>query len=150
LRGGGYRSQPDAATTDALLARLAIDLAAERDAAPISLDADGSRRHGFVYDRFTHAHLAARVAKLKGAPFNPERPPASLFNKWLVVVAVPLSCGGRTVRPTDVDIVGGDGRAIQEVGPQSGAAAAASWPGPAACWRDCCELCGLRAAGRTR
>jgi hypothetical protein len=114
---------------DVLLARLAIDLAAERDAAPISLDADGSQRHGVVYDRFTHAHAAARVAKLRGTPFNPERPPASLFSKLLVVLAVPLSCGDRTVRPTDVDIVGSDGRAIQKLAPQSGAAAHAVLPG---------------------
>ena len=114
---------------DALLARLAIDLAADRDAAPISLDADGSRHHGVVYDRFTLAHLAARVAKLRGTPFNPEKPAASLFNKLLTVVAVPVPCGGRMVRPTDVDIIGSDGRAIQKWAPQSGAAAQAVLPG---------------------
>ena len=114
---------------DRLLARFAIDLAAERDAAPISLDADGSRRHGVVYDRFTHAHLAARVAKLRGAPLNPERVTAALFNKWLVVVAVPLSCGDRTVRPVDVDLVSSDGRAIQKWAPQRGAAAESAVPG---------------------
>src|SRR6185436_2966880 len=35
---------------------------------------------------------------------DPLRPPASLLNRVLVVVAVPLVCGDRTVRPADVDI----------------------------------------------
>ena len=47
---------PPRAVQDALFARLAIDLARERDPAPISLDADGSGRHGVIYDRFTLAH----------------------------------------------------------------------------------------------
>jgi len=88
----------------ALLARLAIELAAERDVAPISLDPDGSGAHGVVYDRFTTAHLAARVALEKGTPLNPLRPPSSFANMQMVVVAVPLVCGERTVRPVDVDI----------------------------------------------
>jgi len=89
---------------DALLARLAIDLASERDVAPLSLDADGHARHGVAYDRFTKAHLAARVAAARGAPFDALHPPAALLHDLLVIVAVPLTCGGRTMTPSDVDL----------------------------------------------
>lgn len=114
---------------DAMLARLAIDLAVEREAAPISIDADGSRRHGVVYDRFTNAHLAARVAKLRGRPFDPRRPPVSLLNKWLVVVAVPLACGDRIARPIDVDVIGADGRAVRKFAAQRGGGIQSLLPG---------------------
>jgi hypothetical protein len=89
---------------DLLLARLAIEVANDREVAPISLDPDGSALHGVVYDRFAGMHLAARTAKLKGTPLDPAKPPTSLLNTVTVVVAVPLVCGERTVRPTDVDI----------------------------------------------
>jgi len=93
-----------APSQDALLARLAIEVATDHDPLPLSLDADGSGHHGVVYDRFTHAVLAARVAQLKGTPLDPSRPPASLLSHPLVVVALPLACGSRTVAPLDVDL----------------------------------------------
>lgn len=93
---------------DDLLARYAIDLAAaDRDVAPISLDADGSGLHGVAYDRFSLAHLFARGAKSKSTPYDPEKPPRTLVSKQLIVVALPLTCSGRAVRPLDVEIMKG-------------------------------------------
>src|SRR5262245_35285085 len=98
--GAAQRPSPQ----DSLLARFAIDLAADHDATPISVDQDGSGRHGVVYDRFTIAQLTARAAKLKGTPLDPLKPPASLVTRTVVVLAVPLTCADRTMRPADVDI----------------------------------------------
>jgi len=95
-------------SSDALLARFAIDLGnSDKDVAPISLDADGSGLHGVAYDRFTLAHLFARAAKSKSTPHDPDKPPQTLLSKNMIIVAVPLSCSGRTVRPVDVDIIKG-------------------------------------------
>jgi hypothetical protein len=116
------------ASQDAMLARLAIDLANDRDVAPISIDPDGSARHGVVYDRFVAAHLAARIAKLKGTPLDPAKPPVSLLNKVLVVVAVPLVCGDRTVRPADVDITNA-GQPVMKWLPATGATIQKVLPG---------------------
>jgi hypothetical protein len=113
---------------DALLARFAIELAAERDVAPIALDADGSGLHGVAYDRFTQIQLAARVATRKGAPLDPLKPPASLLVKQLIVVAVPLVCGTRTVRPADVDI-DNRGRPVLKWLPATGATIQTLLPG---------------------
>jgi hypothetical protein len=103
----GFAQAPPAPaqpSPDDLLARYAIDLAAERDVAPISLDADGSGLHGVAYDRFTLAHLFARGAQAKSTPFNAAKPPKTLLSKQLIIVALPLTCGTRVVRPVDVDI----------------------------------------------
>ena len=122
---------PPRAVQDALFARLAIDLARERDPAPISLDADGSGRHGVIYDRFTIAHAAARAAHLKGAPLDPAAPPASLLFGTPVVVALPFACDSKTVQPTDVSMIH-DGRRVQKSAPATGPGVAALVPGLAA------------------
>jgi hypothetical protein len=122
---------PPREVQDALFARLAIDLARERDPQPISLDADGSGRHGVIYDRFTLAHATARAAQLKGAALDPAAPPASLLFGTPIVVALPLSCESRTVQPTDVSMIH-DGRRVQKSAPATGQAIAALVPGLAA------------------
>jgi hypothetical protein len=95
---------PPQAVQDALLIRLAIELAAVREPTPISLDADGSGLHGVAYDRFALAHLSARAAAASGAGLDPMKPPLALFSNTVVVVAVPIVCGAATVRPSDVEI----------------------------------------------
>ena len=119
---------PPRAVQDALFARLAIDLARERDPAPISLDADGTGRYGVIYDRFTLAHATARAASLKGAPLDSAAPPASLLFGTPVVVALPLACESRTAQPTDVSMIH-DGRRVQKSAPATGAAIAKLVPG---------------------
>ncbi len=100
----GQNPAPQPASENDLLARYAVDLAAEqREVAPISLDADGSGKHGVAYDVFTLAHLFARVARSKSTPYNPEKPP-DLLSKRLIIVVPPLECGTSRVLPVDVDI----------------------------------------------
>lgn len=116
------------AQTSAWRARLAIELAAEGDASPISLDSDGSAGHGWAYDAFTRAQLAARAAAIKGTPLDPLKPPANFLSRQLVVLARPVPCGDRVVRPIDVDLVD-RGREVPRFLPVSGAAAQALLPG---------------------
>lgn len=116
------------APQDALLVRYAVELAAERDVAPISLDAGGRGLHGVAYDRFTQAHLAARVAARRGSPLDPLKPPPVLLGKLLIVIAVPLACPGRTVRPTDVDL-DNSGQAVPKWQPATGAVIQTLLPG---------------------
>ena len=119
---------PPRAVQDALFARLAIDLARERDPAPISLDADGSGRHGLIYDRFTLAHATARAAHVKSAPLDPAAPPGSLLFGTPVIVAVPLTCESKTVQPTAVNMTH-DGRSVQKSAPATGAGIGKMVPG---------------------
>jgi hypothetical protein len=121
---------PPRAVQDALLSRLAIELGRERDPAPISLDADGSGRHGVIYDRFTLAHATARAAHQSGAPLDPAAPPASLLFGTPVVIALPLACDARTVQPVDVSMDHG-ARRVQKSAPVTGAAIAKLVPGAA-------------------
>jgi len=76
------------------------------DAAPISIDADGSAVHGVVFD---HARLIGRQAA-------PENPPAT---PRFVAVAYPIKCAGRdpiraqTIKVTDAN--GQSPRSLREV-----------------------------------
>ncbi len=121
-------ASPPRAVQEALLARLAVDLAGERGVVPISLDADGSGRHGAIFDRFALGHLSARAARQRGEALDPLAPPPLLLAGTLIVLAHPLECDGRTVRPTDVAIEDG-GRAVRKTGARSGAAIEAWLPG---------------------
>ncbi len=114
---------PPRAVQDALFVRLAIDLARERDPAPISLDADGSGRHGSIYDRFTLAHATARAAHARSAPLDPAAPPASLLFGTPVVVALPITCESKTIQPTAVSMTHAQ-RSVQKSAPVTGAAIA--------------------------
>ena len=75
------------ASQDALLARLAIELAVDRDPAPLSLGPGPTSQYGSVYDRFTQAHLKARIAFLRGTPLDALKPPAGLLPNQIVIVA---------------------------------------------------------------
>jgi hypothetical protein len=121
-------SPPPRAVQDALLGRLPVELGRERDPAPISLDADGSGRHGVIYDRFTLAHATARAAHLSGAPLDPAAPPSSLLFGTPVIIALPLACDARTVQPADVSVDHG-GRRVPKSAPVTGAAIAKLIPG---------------------
>src|ERR1041384_7841202 len=107
---------------DQMLARFAVDLAAERDPAPVSVDPDGSSLHGVVYDRFTRAHLAARQAFTAGKPLDAARPPRTLLAGPMVIVATPVTCEGRTIRATDVDVLNNRITPVPKFLPATGAA----------------------------
>jgi hypothetical protein len=119
---GAAQETPSRSAQDALLLKLALDLAAERDPTPISLDADGSARHGAIYDRFTQAHLAARRAFKSGTPVDPEKPPAAMVYSTAIVVAVPIACGNDAILPVDVQI-DRDGLIVPKTAPAKGPAA---------------------------
>lgn len=115
---------PPRAVQDALLSRLAFDLR-DRDAVPISLDSDGSGRHGFIYDRFTLAHASMRATSLANQAPDPWH--RQLFGKP-VIVALPLTCDSNTVQPTAVSMTH-DGRSVQKSAHVTGAAITKLVPG---------------------
>ena len=102
--GGVWPDQTTTAVQNAQLMRLAIELAAEREPMPTPLDQGQPGQFGRAYDRFTRAHVNARAAALAGKPLDPLKPPKNLLALQLLIVGVPLTCGDRTVRATDVDV----------------------------------------------
>ena len=66
---------------------------------PISLDPDGSSKHGVVFD---HVRLMARAfasAAAAGHPLDATRLPAEINRPRLVVIAYPETCDGRGLIP---------------------------------------------------
>jgi hypothetical protein len=101
---GGPWPDQTTAVQDAQAMRLAIELAADREPAPIPLDPGRPGQVGRAYDRFTRAHITARAAALAGKPLDPLKPPKNLLSLQLLIVGLPLTCGDKTIRPTDVDV----------------------------------------------
>jgi hypothetical protein len=115
---------------EALVARLAIDSASAAPA-PISIDVDGSKRHGVFLDRFLMQVLAARDAAASGRPYDPLSPPAGFATKNSLVVAMPLDCG-HSVLPTSIQLMGDSGPVLRVGSALTDAdltaAAGAPWP----------------------
>lgn len=124
-------AQTTRAQQDGYLIRLAVDLAAEREPAPIALGPDAANPLALAYERFTRAHLAAIAAVKGGKPLDPLNPPRVHFINPLVVIALPLTCGDRTVRPVDVELWAGPTQ-ISRWLPVSGTALQKLLPGVAA------------------
>ena len=101
--GGVWQAQTTAAQ-NAQLMRLAIELATDREPVPIPLDPGRPGQFGYAYDRFTRAHVNARTEALAGKPNDPLKPPKNLSSLQLLIVGVPMTCGDRTIRATDVDV----------------------------------------------
>ena len=119
---------------DGFLARLAIELARKGDPRPVPLDSAGPVVHGVLYDRFLVAAQTARALMAGGAPLDPESPPPTLMRQNMTVVAYPLACGARRVRPTDVRMAMGGTRPgpVRPIGEvRSGADLSAALPGAA-------------------
>jgi hypothetical protein len=93
--------------------KLAVAQGATRDFDPIPLGSDGSTTHGVVYDRFRIVARAARAAAA-GTPLDPAKLPQELPHT--VIVAYPLACGERTVRPTAIDLVAPNGAVMPKTG----------------------------------
>ncbi|HXT69051.1 MAG TPA: hypothetical protein VN700_04830 [Vicinamibacterales bacterium] len=128
LTGTGLRAGQAPVRPEAHLSRLAIELAVDRDPTPILLGPDRANPVAVVYDRFTRAHHVAREAVKRNAALDPAKPPSGLIVGAMLVIANPLSCGGRAVTPTDVNIE----RNTQPVGkwlPASGSALQKLLPG---------------------
>src|SRR5262249_49158530 len=75
---------------DPALARVAIELAAKADPAPIPLDAAGPPVHGVMYDSFLAGALKARAALLAGTPMDAASASPALVQNDTVVLAFPL------------------------------------------------------------
>ena len=102
--------------------RIAIELASE-PIAPISLDADGSRRHGVLYDRIMLGSLAAKRMIAEGKTPSPEVtvPGSGVAPNAHEIVAHPVKCGDRLRVPKDIVLFAVSGRggqtAVREVVP---------------------------------
>jgi hypothetical protein len=89
----------------------AIEQGASRDFQPIALDGDGSTTHGVVFDHFRLVARAARAAAQSGVTLNSQTLPPAVAQPRTVVLAYPLTCGGRTVAPVSIDILSTRGAA---------------------------------------
>ena len=96
--------------------RVALAQAASGDVPPISLDPDGSSAHGVALDRFRIIAAGARAATTAGAPLTPETVPQTLQGSTVAVFAYPITCQGRTVLATSLDIQSPQGAAIRRIG----------------------------------
>lgn len=103
---------PDAFQASDSLLGVALEQGATRDFAPIPLGADGSTTNGMVWDGFRMLALAARAAAAAGSPL----PPAARPDAGTVVLAIPLSCEGRTVAPVAIDLLPQQGAAVPRKG----------------------------------
>jgi hypothetical protein len=122
---------PDPFETTRQLNAIAVNLGAA-DVDPISIDADGSRAHGVVYDHVRLIALAARAAAPSGAPLDPTRLPQPVASPHLVVIAVPVVCTGETIAPESVRLTDKNGNQPPVTGTASGAKIADLSPGLAA------------------
>lgn len=111
---------PDPFETTQRQMTIAVGLGAG-DVSPISLDPDGSKLHGIVYDRPRLIGLAAKAALAAGIPLDPHALPREVAQPRLIVIAVPLPCGADTILPESLALT--DSRGTQP--PSSGKAAGA-------------------------
>jgi hypothetical protein len=84
------------------LVSLAIEHGTKADVTPISLDTSTPR--GYFFDRYALIALQARAAATAGAPLDSAKPSRELEALGSGVLAYPLSCGDRTILPTDVEL----------------------------------------------
>ena len=89
---------------------------ATRDFPAIPLGPDGDTTHGVIYDRFRMLARGARAAAAAGTALDPQNPPRELAQQGMVILAYPLSCGDRAVRPAAIDIVAQNGALVPRSG----------------------------------
>jgi hypothetical protein len=119
---------PDPFDTTRKLNAFAVTLGSA-DVDPISMDPDGSRVHGVVYDHVRLIALAARAAAASGTPLDPAKLPRQVENPHLVVIAAPLVCEGETIAPESVRLTDSAGNQPRAIGTASGAKIADLSPG---------------------
>lgn len=107
---------PDAFLAMDSLIGLAIEQGAVREVAPISLDADGSSRHGIILDQFRMIARAARSAASAGHPLDPKTRSPEITRAKTVVIAYPFQCDGRSVAPAAVDFIAAQGASPRREG----------------------------------
>lgn len=107
---------PDPFSASTALLTTAIEQGATRDFQPIALDGDGSTTHGVVFDHFRLVARVARASAQSGVTPTAQTLPRAVAQPHTVVLAYPLSCGGRTVAPVSIDIVSTQGAAPRRDG----------------------------------
>lgn len=88
---------------------LAVKWGSENTVMPIPLSAKEPDRYGVAWDQFRQAALLSRAATEAGKPLDPEDPPAQVGLQQLLLVAYPLACGDRVVRPRAVNLTDANG-----------------------------------------
>lgn len=96
---------------------------------PISLDPDGSKTHGIVYDHMRLIGLAARAAAAKGKPLDASNLPGEVMQARMILIATPLACGSETILPETIGLVDARGNAPPLAGKASGEKIATLAPG---------------------
>lgn len=90
-------------------ARLAAEWGSVQLMQPVPLSAQEPDRYGVAWDQFRRAALVSYAATQAGAPIDPEDLPSGFGLQPLLLVAYPLTCDGRLVRPRDIDVVDAKG-----------------------------------------
>jgi len=100
-----------------------VEQGATRDFAPIPLGADGTTKHGVVYDGFRMLAVASRAAaaSTKTLDFKAQH------DVGTIVVSYPLTCEGKDVLPVSIDLVPAQGQQIPRVGDLAKNSAIAKW-----------------------
>ena len=119
---------PDPFETTRQLSAIAVNLGTA-GVDPISMDADGSKAHGVVYDHVRLIALAARAAAASGAPLDAASLPQPVSNPHLVAIATPLVCAGETIAPESVSLSDNGGNQPRTIGTASGGRIADLSPG---------------------
>jgi len=88
----------DPMETGRQLLQVAVDLG-KADVDPISLDPDGSKTHGVVFDYYRLVGQAAHAAAAAGHPITAEQLPNELRRRTMLAIAYPQSCDGRSILP---------------------------------------------------
>lgn len=119
---------PDAFETMRQQQGIAIGLGAA-EVEPISLDPDGSKRHGIAFDHMRLIGLAARAAAAAGKPLAPNSLPREIIQARMVVIASPLACGAETIAPETIGLTDARGTAPPSPNKATGEGIAALAPG---------------------
>lgn len=85
---------------------MAVKWGSQNAVTPIPLSAKEPDRYGVAWDQFRQAALASYAATQAGTPLDPEDPPEL---QPLLLVAYPLACGERMVRPRSINVTDANG-----------------------------------------
>ncbi len=88
---------------------MAVKWAAGNNVTPVPLSAKEPDRYGVAWDQFRQAVLLSRAATAAGKPLDAEDPPAQVGLQQLLLVAYPLACGDRVVRPRAINVTDANG-----------------------------------------
>ena len=100
-------SPPPPGQVEMSLLRLAIEAATKSDPVLIPLDTAGGPVHGVVLDRYLLAAVGARAAVKAGTPIDVTAVTPELLKNMTFVVAYPVTCNGRTIRPRQIEMSAG-------------------------------------------